>query len=190
MRNNLRKYRLYGNVSSRRRSGRPPKFSSRFKREVVRESERNRWKSAQKIASEFSSIPTRRISATSVKNILKSAGLHARVPVKRPLLKPTHIKSRKDWAKAHLNWTISEWNQVIFSDESKFCLRSSDGRTYVRRRGGEQLRPDFIDQRVKSGRAAIFVWDCISNFCCRRIVLIQETHDASFYKQILEHLMD
>ncbi|GFX25753.1 uncharacterized protein TNCV_2638971 [Trichonephila clavipes] len=41
-------------------------------------------------------------------------------------LTPTH--RRLEWYRARGNWTAGEWNQVVFSDESRFNLISDDNR--------------------------------------------------------------
>ena len=43
-----------------------------------------------------------------------------------------------------------EWRSVVFSDESRFCLYMSDGRTHVRRRSGERHLPECIRPRHRS----------------------------------------
>jgi len=34
------------------------------------------------------------------------------------------------FVKAHQNWTVEDWNNVAWSDESRFLLRQSDGRVF------------------------------------------------------------
>ena len=48
---------------------------------------------------------------------------------------------------------------MVFSDESKFCLDRSDGRVYVRRMVGEELKKDCVQSTVKHGGGGIMVWD-------------------------------
>ncbi|GFS81253.1 transposable element Tcb2 transposase [Trichonephila clavipes] len=51
---------------------------------------------------------------------------------------------RRRLAKGHLgNWTAAEWNQVVFSDESRFNLSSDDNRVRVWRPRGERLNSAF-----------------------------------------------
>ncbi|PRD28317.1 UNVERIFIED_CONTAM: hypothetical protein NCL1_32728 [Trichonephila clavipes] len=60
---------------------------------------------------------------------------------------PTHRFLRLEWCCARGNWTAAEWNQVVFSDESKFNLNSDDNRVRVWRHRGERLNPVFALQR-------------------------------------------
>ncbi|GFV81526.1 transposable element Tcb2 transposase [Trichonephila clavipes] len=58
-------------------------------------------------------------------------------------LKPTHRCLRLEWCHARGNWTAAEWNQIVFSDESRFNLSSDDNRVRVLRPRGEYITPDF-----------------------------------------------
>ncbi|GFW61467.1 transposable element Tcb2 transposase [Trichonephila clavipes] len=46
-------------------------------------------------------------------------------------LTPTHRRLRLEWCHARRNWTTAEWNQVVFSDESRVNLSSDDNRVLV-----------------------------------------------------------
>ena len=54
--------------------------------------------------------------------------------------------------------SVEDWSQIIFSDESKFQLYKSNGRTYVRRSVGETLDPKCVQQPVKHGGGHVMVW--------------------------------
>ncbi|GFV65812.1 transposable element Tcb2 transposase [Trichonephila clavipes] len=58
-------------------------------------------------------------------------------------LMPTHRLLRLGWCRARGNWTESEWNQVVFNDESRFNLSSDVNRVRVWRPCGERLNPAF-----------------------------------------------
>uniref|UniRef100_A0A0K8VJD2 Transposable element Tcb1 transposase n=1 Tax=Bactrocera latifrons TaxID=174628 RepID=A0A0K8VJD2_BACLA len=63
-----------------------------------------------------------KITTRSTQNVLNNLGLRARRPAKKPLLIARMKKQRLEFAKSHKTWTISDWGNVIFSDESKFNL--------------------------------------------------------------------
>ena len=48
------------------------------------------------------------------------------------ILKESNFHGRLQFARAHKNWTLAQWAQMLFSDESKFNLHSSDEIQYVR----------------------------------------------------------
>ncbi|GFU62897.1 transposable element Tcb1 transposase [Trichonephila clavipes] len=43
----------------------------------------------------------------------------------------TDRRLRLEWCRARANWTAAEWDQVVFSDESRFNLSSDDNRVRV-----------------------------------------------------------
>ncbi len=59
---------------------------------------------------------------------LKQMGYSSRRPHRVPLLSAKNRKRRLKFAQAHQNWTIEDWKNVAWSDESRFLLRHSDGR--------------------------------------------------------------
>ncbi|GFX03831.1 transposable element Tcb2 transposase [Trichonephila clavipes] len=54
-------------------------------------------------------------------------------------------------------WTATEWNQVIFSDESKSNLISADNSVRVGMPCGERLNPAFALQRHTASKASVMV---------------------------------
>ncbi|KAJ4436973.1 hypothetical protein ANN_17105 [Periplaneta americana] len=60
------------------------------------------------------------IHVTTVRRRLLEAGRRARKPIKKQLLTPVMCKKRLMWAKLHQHWTVNDWKNVLFSDESHF----------------------------------------------------------------------
>jgi hypothetical protein len=59
-------------------------------------------------------------------------------------------------------WDIEDWQNVIFSDESRFCLYANDRRMLVYRRPGERyLQCNFVPN-VDYGGGSVMVWGAIS----------------------------
>ncbi|GFX90201.1 transposable element Tcb2 transposase [Trichonephila clavipes] len=59
----------------------------------------------------------------------------------------THRRVCLKWCHTRGNWTAAEWNQVIFSDKSRFNLSSDDNRVRAWRPHGECHNPAFALQR-------------------------------------------
>ena len=55
-----------------------------------------------------------------------------------------------------------KWQTVHFSDESKFLFIASDGKTYVRRKVGEELSLKCLKASVKFSGGSVMVWGMIS----------------------------
>nr|CAH7729453.1 unnamed protein product [Callosobruchus chinensis] len=53
-----------------------------------------------------------------------ASGLRCRRPLRVPLLTARHRTARLQWARAHQDWLLPQWRNVLFSDESRFGLLS------------------------------------------------------------------
>ncbi|GFV56983.1 HTH_Tnp_Tc3_2 domain-containing protein [Trichonephila clavipes] len=63
---------------------------------------------------------------------LKSKRLFPALP-----LTPEHRQLRLQWCQARSMWNVTDWQKVVFSDESRFLLGTDDNRVRVWRRPGE-----------------------------------------------------
>ena len=78
------------------------------------------------------------ISIHTVQRRLSEANLSCRRPYAGAILSRQRRANRVLWARQHLRWTLQQWDSVVFSDESRFCVRHMDGRRKVYRRPGER----------------------------------------------------
>ena len=66
---------------------------------------------------------------------------------------------RLEFAKKHIGCISKDWSKVIWSDESKFNLFSSEGIQYIRR--PKNVR--YMVPTVKHGGGNVMVWGCFSH---------------------------
>ncbi|GFT83288.1 transposable element Tcb1 transposase [Trichonephila clavipes] len=76
-------------------------------------------------------------------------------------LKAYHRRLRLQWAHEHRDWQ-TDWNQVVFSDESLFNLWDHDGRIRVRRYAGERCLPECVIEPHSGLTSGVMVWGVIS----------------------------
>ena len=107
-------------------------------------------------------LPQTQLSATRLRNRLHERNMRARKPAIRPVLAERHRNARTVWCNQHLRWTRQQWAQVLFSDESRFCLQPADGRIRVWRRRGEHFADGSVLKRNRYGGGSIMVWGGIS----------------------------
>ncbi len=62
------------------------------------------------------------ISERTTRRTLKQMGYSSRRPHRVPLLSAKNRKRRLQFTQAHQNWTIEDWKNVAWSDESRFLL--------------------------------------------------------------------
>ena len=65
---------------------------------------------------------------------------------------------RLEFAKTFINKPIEFWNDVIFSDESKYNIWGSDGQKLVWRKINEALKQKNIKPTGKPGGGNMMVW--------------------------------
>ncbi len=71
------------------------------------------------------------ISEHSTRRTLKLMGNSSKRPHRVHLLSAKNRKRRIQFTQAHQNWTIEDWKNAAWSDESRFLLRHSDGRVRI-----------------------------------------------------------
>lgn len=116
----ITRFRKTGSNQDRKRSGRPRVTSKPEDQSLIIMSKMNRKLTAPEIQMRFNESHDRQISLSTVKERLQKAGLNGRVSIKKPLLRRGNKKKRLEWAHAHKNWTVDDWKQVLWTDESKF----------------------------------------------------------------------
>ncbi|GFX04950.1 transposable element Tcb2 transposase [Trichonephila clavipes] len=94
---------------------------------------------------------------------------------------PSHRCLRLEYCRARGNWTASEWNQVVFSDESRFNLSSDDKRVRVCKPRGERLNPAFASQRYIASTSDEIICGDIAYNTLSSLVLLRGTMTAERY---------
>ena len=150
-----------GTTSDRRRSGRPRETTSRQDRHITLIHLRNRFASAVDTARRTPVIRNNIITDQAVHNRLRQSGLCSRRPLKGMGLKSRHRIARLQWARARLQWRRNTWQNILFSDESKFNLKVSAGRVHSRRR--EHFADDCVKETDRFGGGGVMVWGGITH---------------------------
>jgi len=128
-------------------------------------------------------------SSRTVRRRLCSLGLNGRVARAKPLLTASQKARRLAFAKRYASWTAEDWEKVLWTDESPFSIFGECGKTYVRRRVGEEYDEQCLKPTVKHGGGKIQVWGCFTAHGVGDLHWIRTTMDQKVYKQILVHHM-
>ncbi|GFU92551.1 transposable element Tc1 transposase [Trichonephila clavipes] len=98
---------------------------------------------------------------------LAEVKLKSKRPFRALPLTPDHRQLRKQWCQSRSMWNVTDWQKVVFSDESRFVLGTDDNRVRVWRRPGPFLNglPGAIFQQ-DNGRphTARFTQDSLRHF--------------------------
>ena len=96
------------------------------------------------------------LSVSTVKSRLRENKLFGRVinyfeARKKPLISKRNLVSRLKFAKQHVHKDLSFWQNVLWTDESKFNRFGSDGKQYVRRPQNQELSLRYTLKILKHG---------------------------------------
>ncbi|GFX59479.1 HTH_Tnp_Tc3_2 domain-containing protein [Trichonephila clavipes] len=69
---------------------------------------------------------------------LAEANLKSKRPFRAISLTPEHQQLHLQWCQARSMWNVTDWQKVVFSDESRFVMGKDDNRVRVWRRPGER----------------------------------------------------
>jgi transposase len=131
---------------------------------------RNRDTTAVRARNELEEVRGVAVSEQTVRKRLEEHGLSARTLAYCLLLTREHLVARLLIVHEHRNWRIEEWGRILFTDESRFCLRSPDGRQRVWRRTGERVAQCNFVPGISFGSGSIMVWGGI-NMGARTILM-------------------
>ncbi|GFU49484.1 transposable element Tcb1 transposase [Trichonephila clavipes] len=102
------------------------------------------------------------ISAATIRRRLHMNGLYARVPRVCVPLSVQSRGARLKWCREHGNWTVYDWGNVMFTDESRFALEPDDKRIRIWRKQGTRNQPQNITEHHAFRGGSIMVWAGIS----------------------------
>ena len=128
------------------RSGRPKEISKEKEEEIllsVRSDRSGREKSSEVLAYEAG------ISRRSALRILHKYGLQNVKPTTKPGLTAQMKLIRYEWALAHKDWTLEDWKNVIWTDETSVVLGHRRGAVRVWRTSEEAYTDTVIRRRWK-----------------------------------------
>ncbi len=119
------------------------------------------------------------ISERTTHRTLKQMDYSSRRPHRVPLLSAKNRKRRQQFAQAHQNWTIEDWKNVAWFDESRFLLQHSDGRVRIWRKEHESMDPSCLVSTVQAGGGGVMVWSLFSWHTLGPLVPIEHRLNAS-----------
>ncbi len=107
---------------------------------------------------------------------LKKMGYSSRRPNQVLLLSAKNRKRRLQFTQARQNWTIEDWKNVAWSDESRFLLQHSD----------ESKDPSCLVSTVQAGGGGgVMVWGIFSWHTLGSLVPIEHRLNVTAYLSIV-----
>ncbi len=159
------------------------KTSTREDRKIIQMSLKDRRKSSPDISKDLKEDIGVELSSRTIRRRLLDSGLKSCRAKKKPLLSEIAREKRLRWAREHRNFN---WNNVVFSDESRFCL-VSDRPVNVRRRPGKEYLPECVNTTMKHGGCGFMVWGYFARNGVGRLHKVEGNIDAQHYLKILKY---
>jgi len=123
---------------------------------------RERHTTARHLQIQLAEVHGTRVSDNTVRRRLAEHNCRPRRPAVGPPLTREHRRARLAFARQHIRWTDDDWATVLFTDESRVALYSSDMRGRVYRRPNERFAQVNMREVVPFGGGSVMVWGGIS----------------------------
>ena len=177
----LKHHKLFGDVSSGSRSGRPRCTDEAEDTLIASCAYEQPFTSPRQIR--------RRLdfgaSISTIDRRLQEAGLFGRVARHKRNYKPAEMRKRLSFANGYGNWKRRQWHQVIFADEKCFYGKGFCGRVWVRRPQGEALNPEYCVHKT-AHPVKVNVWACFSAAGQGYMHIFNENLDGKLFARILK----
>ncbi|GFU51221.1 transposable element Tcb1 transposase [Trichonephila clavipes] len=136
----------------------PPQCTtSRKDRQIVCMAVTDSSVTSRTIAQHIESVMHHSMSACTIRRRLQQSGLSARRQLLVLPLTQNHRRLRHQWCDEKRMWA-AEWNEVVFTDETRICLQHHDGRIRVWRHRGERMLNSCVMHRHSGSAPGIMVW--------------------------------
>jgi transposase len=170
------------------RTGRPPKMTERDNRHLMQILNKDRRININELCEDFVASTSTNISQITLKRHLHKNNIYGRVGVKKPFVNAANRMKRLSWAKKRKNW-VNEWENIIWSDESRYEVFRGNGKRYVWRNTQEKYNPKCLIPTFKSGRESVMVWACFIKDKLGPIVRLESRITAKIYIKLLENYL-
>ena len=162
----LTKWRNSGCLETKIPTGRPLELSPRSQRDLGRLVNLDRKQTLNTLAQSF------HLHRNTIRTYIRRLGFENRIARRKPYLNAIHQAKRFAFAKKYCRWTISDWKNVIWTDESTFELGKTSRQVRVWRKPHEAYEPHCLAPTFKSGRSSVMVWGAFTGYDKSPIVVM------------------
>ncbi|KAI2645440.1 Transposable element Tcb2 transposase [Labeo rohita] len=135
--------------------------SDRDDRNLERIVKQGRFRNLGELHKEWTEAGVSALRTTTYRR-LHDMGYSCRITCVKPLLNQKQHQKRLCWAKEKKYWSVAQWSQVLFSDESKFCISFGNQGPRVWRKTGEAQKLSCLKSSAKFPQS-VMVWGAMSS---------------------------
>ncbi|GFV79575.1 transposable element Tcb1 transposase [Trichonephila clavipes] len=174
-------------TTDRRGRSHPPQFTtSREDRQIVRMAVTDRSVTSRTVAQHIESVTHHSVSARAIRSRLQQRGPSARRPLLDLPLTQNNRHLLRQWCDKRRMW-VPEWNEVVFTDESRIYLQNHDDRIRVWRHREEGMLNSCVMHHHNGSAPDIMVWGGIGYPSRTPLVRIDGTLNSQRYiSEVLE----
>jgi transposase len=181
--NKFRKSGASAQEKKKKRPGRPSSLTS-TDREILKDlvTEGNRRLSLSQITNLFA-LQKKKVSESTVRRALHNENLRSCVARPKPLVSPTNVEKRLNWARAHEGWTVRRFRRILWSDETTIRLFQAS-RCRVWREPHEKWDMECLSSTVNHSQGRMY-WGCFSWFGVGPLVPLMSSATGMSHVEIL-----
>ena len=115
------------------------------------------------------------LSASTIRRTLDNNVYYGRQPRKKPFISKNNQTKRLNFAKKYCSKAQKFWENILFSEKSKFELFGAKNRSKIWRRKCEPFKDQNLIKTVKHGGGSVMVWGCMASSGVAKLVYIEST---------------
>lgn len=183
----VKTYKLTGRIEKQSRNVNRLRLNRRHQLFILREIRKDPTVSSVKLAADLENYYGIQVCARTVRNHIHKLGFKSRVAARKPFINCINRRKRIVFAKKYLSMGFKFWKRVIFSDESKFNIKFSDGHVKIWREKNTRLRKENLIPTFKHGGGrSVMIWACFGANGVGNLHFIDGIMDHKQYINILK----
>ena len=146
----------------------------------------NKFDPLHAIAARFNESTELNLCECTVRRYIRKLKMDCSKGVQKPFVSSKNIAAGILWARTHDGWTLAQWSNVMFTDESRFTVRSVRNRLRIWRTRGIHLHPKSVVPTFESGYQSVSVWGGFSARGRTPLVGTMGTFNQHTYNAIID----
>ena len=148
IRQTIYKFDKFHTVDTKPDAGRTPKVAERQKRLIKLQQVRDDILSLTDLVRFSRTDLNLTIRRQTVSRILRDFDMVSYIAPRKPRITSAQRRTRVAWCYEHLSWSVNDWSNVVFTNESNYGILNRKNRIYIRRFRPDPTRFERSQQRV------------------------------------------